>query len=255
MLTKYGPICTEAYDITKPIGGNYPDVPYYIKHLSEIGGRILEAMVGTGRLFIPLLEAGLNVEGIDASPEMLAVCRQHCAARGLEPTLYQGDVENLDLSVKFNAIVVSYGSFMLLEKRSKAIATLQAFARHLAPKGRIFIDLELPIAEFTTENIIRQQPPIKCPDGGVILIQITSEINWFDQVNLSLIRYEKWLDGQLLGTELQTFPLHWFGRDEFIMCLGQNGYHKINICANYNDRLQPHHHQDTICFSATLLDN
>ncbi|MBD2534993.1 class I SAM-dependent methyltransferase [Nostoc flagelliforme FACHB-838] len=76
-LTKYGALCTEVYDISKPIGGQYPDVPYYIKHLSKIGGRILEVMVGTGRLLIPLLEAGLNVEGIDASPDMLACCRKH----------------------------------------------------------------------------------------------------------------------------------------------------------------------------------
>jgi hypothetical protein len=143
---------------------------------------------------------------------------------------------------------------MLLEKRSKAIAALQAFAQHLAPNGKIFIDLELPIVDFSTENIVRQQPPIKCPDGGVILIQITSQINWFDQQNLSLIRYEKWLDGQLLATELQSFPLHWFGRDEFIMCLRQNGYRDLSICANYNDALQPHHYQDTICFSAVILD-
>ena len=35
-------------------------------------------MVGTGRLLIPLLEAGLNVEGIDASPDMLAMCKRNC---------------------------------------------------------------------------------------------------------------------------------------------------------------------------------
>jgi hypothetical protein len=62
-ITTYGSLCAEVYDITKPIGGQYPDVPYYIRHLSKIGGRILEPAVGTGRLLIPLLEAGLHVEG------------------------------------------------------------------------------------------------------------------------------------------------------------------------------------------------
>ncbi len=134
MLTAYGPLCTEVYEITKPIGGHYPDVPYYIRHLSKLGGRILEAAVGTGRLLIPLLEAGINVEGIDTSQEMLACCHRHCAHRGLKPVLHHGAMENLDLPGKFNAIVVSYGSFMLLEKRSAAVATLQAFARHLEPQ-------------------------------------------------------------------------------------------------------------------------
>jgi 2-polyprenyl-3-methyl-5-hydroxy-6-metoxy-1,4-benzoquinol methylase len=84
-LTTYGSLCTEVYEITKPIAGEYPDVPYFIEHLSSIDGKILEAMVGKGCLLIPLLEAGLNVEGIDASSDMLAACRRNCAARGLNP--------------------------------------------------------------------------------------------------------------------------------------------------------------------------
>ncbi|MBW4594331.1 MAG: hypothetical protein KME46_15790 [Brasilonema angustatum HA4187-MV1] len=126
-LTTYGYLCTEVYDITKPIDGKYPDVPYYIKHLSKIGGRILEAMVGRGRLLIPLLEADLNVEGIDSSK-----------------------------------------------------------------------------------------------------------------------------DGELIATELQRLPQHWFGRDEFIMCLQENGYKDITLCANYTDGLQPSSHKDTLCFCAAL---
>lgn len=252
MLTAYGPLCTEVYDITKPIGGHYPDVPYYIRHLSKLGGRILEAAVGTGRLFIPLLEAGLNVEGIDPSQEMLACCQRHCAQRDLKPVLHHGAMENLDLSGKFNAIVVSYGSFMLLEKRSAAIATLQAFARHLEPQGQIFIDLELPVEDFKTQGQVRHRDPVECTDGSIILVQSTSRIDWLEQLNISLLRYEKWFDGKLVATELQRLPLHWFGRDEFIMCLQENGYQDIAVCANYTDNLKPSDYKDTMCFSAAV---
>ncbi|MEA5566946.1 class I SAM-dependent methyltransferase [Anabaena sp. UHCC 0399] len=252
-LTSYGTLCTEAYNITKPIGGAYRDIPYYIKHLSQIGGRILEAMVGTGRLLIPLLEAGLNVEGIDNSPDMLAACRQHCLERNLNPVLYQGDIKNIELPGKFSAIIVSFGSFMLLAKRDAAIAALQNFARHLEPRGRIFIDLEIPIEDFKTENIIKQRSPIICPDGSTILLQTTSSIDWLNQTNMTVIRYEKWKDGKLFATELQHFPLHWFGRDEFIMCLQEIGYTDINLCANYHDGVKPDSYRDTLCFSAVWV--
>ncbi|MBW4452013.1 MAG: class I SAM-dependent methyltransferase [Nostoc indistinguendum CM1-VF10] len=251
-LTAYGPLCTEFYEITKPIDGDYPDIPYYIRHLSSIGGRILEAMVGTGRLLIPLLEAGINVEGIDSSPNMLAACRKHCTDRNLNPVLHQGCVENLDIPGKFSAIIVSFGSFMLLEKRTAAMAALQAFARHLEPQGRIFIDLELPIEDFKTENILKQRSPINCFDGSTILLQSTSRIDWLNQLNTTVIRYEKWKEGKLVATELQNFPLHWFGREEFIMCLRENGYQDITLCANYTDGLQPSSYKDTLCFSALL---
>lgn len=69
---------------------------------------------------------------------------------------------------------------------------------------------------------------------------------------MTIIRYEKWFDGKLLATELQRLPLHWFGRDEFILCLQENGYTDITLCADYMDGLQPSSHKDTLCFSAVL---
>jgi ubiquinone/menaquinone biosynthesis C-methylase UbiE len=252
MITTYGSLCAEVYDITKPIGGQYPDVPYYIRHLSKIGGRILEPAVGTGRLLIPQLEAGLHVEGIDASEDMLAYCRKHCAERGLDPILYQGNMETLDLPGKFSAIVVTWGSFMLLEKRENAIAALQAFARHLEANGRIFIDLEIPIEDFKTQGQLRQSSVIECKDGSLITMQVSSHVDVLEQLNVTLIRYEKWKNSQLIATELQRFPLHWFGRDEFIMCLRENGFKNIILCANYNDDLKPINYKDVMCFSATL---
>ncbi len=251
-LTTYGKLCTEVYEITKPIGGEYPDVPYFINHLSKIGGRILEAMVGTGRLLIPLLEAGLNVEGIDTSPDMLAACRQNCHEKGLNPVLYQSSIENLDVPGKYSAIVVSFGSFMLLGNRTAAISTLRAFAKHLQPNGRIFIDLGLPIGSFKTENTVQQGKALECLDDSVIVIQTSSRIDWLEQIEHTLIRYEKWKDGKLIETELQHLPLHWFGREEFMMCLRENGYTNITLCANYKDGLEPNSYSDQLCFSATL---
>ena len=141
---------------------------------------------------------------------------------------------------------------MLLEKRTAAVAALQAFALHLEPQGRIFIDLELPIEDFKTENVVKQRSPINCPDGSTILLQSTSRIDWLNQVNTTVIRYEKWKEGKLVATELQNVPLHWFGRDEFIMCLRENGYKDIILCANYTDGLEPSSYKDTLCFSAVL---
>jgi SAM-dependent methyltransferase len=241
-----------VYELTKPIDGEYPDVSYLIQHLSKIGGRILEGMVGSGRLLIPLLEAGLNVEGIDTSPDMLAACKRNCVARGLSPILYEGSIESLNVPGKFSAIVVTLGSFMLLGKRTAALSTLQAFARHLEPKGRIFIDLALPIDSFKTENTVNQREPIECSDNSVIVMQTSSWINWLEQVEHTLIRYEKWKDGKLIDTELQHLPLHWFGREEFMMCLRECGYTNITVCANYTDRLEPSSYHDQLCFSATL---
>lgn len=47
------------------------DIEFYQEKLKNFKGRILEAMVGSGRVIIPLLEAGLNVDGVDYSAEIL----------------------------------------------------------------------------------------------------------------------------------------------------------------------------------------
>jgi hypothetical protein len=60
----YGELCTEVYDLTKKIGDSLDgDLEYYRNKLKSCKGRILEAMVGSGRVIIPLLESGLVVDG------------------------------------------------------------------------------------------------------------------------------------------------------------------------------------------------
>ena len=72
MFSFYSTLCTELYDYTKPVGYSLNgDIEYYKERLKDCRGRILEAAVGSGRVIIPLLEAGFKVDGIDYSPEML----------------------------------------------------------------------------------------------------------------------------------------------------------------------------------------
>jgi hypothetical protein len=63
--SSYGRLATEAYDMDKPIGHSFGDVEFYLERLKSC----------TGRVLIPLMEAGLEIEGTDNSPEMLTICR------------------------------------------------------------------------------------------------------------------------------------------------------------------------------------
>jgi cyclopropane fatty-acyl-phospholipid synthase-like methyltransferase len=44
---------------------------------------------GAGRLLLAYLQEGLDVEGVDISGDMLAVCREAAEAAGLHPVLYE----------------------------------------------------------------------------------------------------------------------------------------------------------------------
>ena len=49
-----------------------PEIAYFQRLIEQYGQPALDAGCGTGRLLIPFLRAGLDVDGYDVSDDMLA---------------------------------------------------------------------------------------------------------------------------------------------------------------------------------------
>ena len=90
--------------------------------------------MGTGRMLIPLLQAGLQVEGYDLSLHMLAICRQHCAERGLDPVLSEAGMTTFTAPGRYAAVIIPAGSFALVTGRDAALQALGCFAESLRPE-------------------------------------------------------------------------------------------------------------------------
>lgn len=69
----YGRSFADVYDDWYPSDATTAAAVRRVGALAGPGGRVLELGVGTGRLALPLADAGLAVTGLDSSPEMLAV--------------------------------------------------------------------------------------------------------------------------------------------------------------------------------------
>jgi hypothetical protein len=108
---EYGRLVAEVYELDKPVGSSFPGLEYYTRQLAGVTGRILEPATGTGRVLVPLLEAGFTVEGLDSSPDMLAVCREHCRDRGLDPVLREADMTVFAEPAAYQAIIWSLPEF------------------------------------------------------------------------------------------------------------------------------------------------
>ncbi|WP_114571971.1 class I SAM-dependent methyltransferase [Exiguobacterium flavidum] len=236
-FSQYGELCTEVYRLTKPVGHAFSgDIAYYRSRLANCEGRILEAMVGSGRVYIPLLEAGLRVEGIDNSPQMLDACAHEAKERGLAPVLYEGALETIDLPHDYEAIIIPAGSFALIEERSASISTLRRLYDHLEPGGRLILDLSLPetpsaISAFSGTSSFTSR------DGSLITMETkTAQFDFFTQCHVIFIKYEKWRDGNLIQTELQRLPLRWYGIEEFKMVLKEIGFTDVEVTADYTGK-------------------
>src|SRR4030095_9736370 len=62
-----------------------PEIAYFQRFIEENGEPALDAVCGTGRLLVPYLQAGLDVDGSDISPDMLAHCRGRAEREGFSP--------------------------------------------------------------------------------------------------------------------------------------------------------------------------
>jgi SAM-dependent methyltransferase len=81
-----------------------PEIQYFRRFVEE-GQPALDAGCGTGRLLAPCLRAGLDVDGCDASADMVALCRERARREGLEPTLFVQPLHEFDPPRRYRTIV------------------------------------------------------------------------------------------------------------------------------------------------------
>ena len=128
------------------------DVDLYLALASRTGGPILEIAAGSGRVGLPLAEAGYDVTLVDIDAGMLA--RAKAAAGKLDPAVRArlGFVEEnlVGLSLggpRFRLAILALNSILLLGSRELQQQALETMARHLVPGGLAVVDLWLPSAE------------------------------------------------------------------------------------------------------------
>ena len=126
-----------------------PEIAYFQQFIAGDGQPALDLACGTGRLLLPYLRAGLEVDGCDLSPDMLRYCREQAAREGLAPRLYAQAMHELALPRTYRTIIIC-GGFGLGGDRGRDFEALRRVYRHLAPGGRLVLDNEAPYADAGT---------------------------------------------------------------------------------------------------------
>jgi SAM-dependent methyltransferase len=106
------------------------------------GGPALELGVGTGRVAIPLAQRGVDVVGIDSSPEMLDQLRAKPGAENV--TVVEADMASFRRAERYPLIYCVFNSLFWLTDQDSQVTCLANAAEHLAPDGRLVIEIELP---------------------------------------------------------------------------------------------------------------
>jgi SAM-dependent methyltransferase len=106
------------------------------------GGRTLEMAIGTGRVAVPLAEAGVAVAGIELCQPMVDQLRTRAGEERIPVVL--GDMTTARADGSFSLVFLVFNGISNVLTQERQIAVFENAARHLVPGGRFVIELWVP---------------------------------------------------------------------------------------------------------------
>ncbi|MDP9237463.1 MAG: class I SAM-dependent methyltransferase [Chloroflexota bacterium] len=136
---EYRGLKAQAWDLLRGDYSTWPDRWFYRDAIARSGEPALDVGCGTGRLVLDYLQQGIDCDGVDNSPEMLALCREKARRLELSPNLYEQRMQALELPRRYRTIFVPSSSFLLLTDPVDAAETMRRFFAHLEPDGLLLM--------------------------------------------------------------------------------------------------------------------
>jgi SAM-dependent methyltransferase len=202
------------------------------------GGPVLELMCGTGRVLLPLAEAGFTLTGVDISPAMLEIARANLADAELldRVTLIQGDVRDVALPAdSFALAFVAVNSFMHLEEVRDQLAALANARRALTRRGLLLLDLFNPdpaeIAREDSRLVLDREYEL---DGRHVQKFVAIESDAALQLSRVTYLYDETDAAGALTRRTMRFTMRWFYRYELEHLLARAGFVVRNVYGSYD---------------------
>lgn len=139
--TTYGERIADVYDTLTQIP---KDTNEAVRFLAELAGNghVLELGIGTGRLALPLKVRGIRIEGIDASPAMVAQLRRKPGGQDVPVTM--GNFSDVPVDGRFSLIFIAFNTFFALLTQDDQLQCLERVAEHLEPGGAFVMEAFVP---------------------------------------------------------------------------------------------------------------
>ena len=130
------------------------DVRFYVEQALASGGPVVELAVGTGRIAIPIAQAGIDVVGVDSSPGMLSVARAAAEDAGVAERLdlRVGDLREPPVAERVPLVICPFRSLLHMETEEEKLRALRAACGLLEPGGHFVFDVFAPSREDIEET-------------------------------------------------------------------------------------------------------
>lgn len=220
----------EIYDLY--VATEY-DVPFFLSEIRRVQGPILELMAGTGRLSLPLIEAGAALTCVDSSQGMLDILSRKLAQRGLRADVRCMDVCRLDLRPRFELALLPFQAFMEIVDEENQKAALEAVFRCLAPGGRFICTLHNPAIRRTqVDGLLRLVGRVPAEDGTLV-------VSGFEQGGNPVVKRLQFFelfgsDGRLLWKRMLPMEFAFVEKDAFEAMAKSAGFRVVDLYGTYD---------------------
>lgn len=129
------------------------DLEFYLDSFPrDKKNKILELCCGTGRLTLPIAQAGYSITGVDMTPSMLEKAKIKAHEAGLDIEYIEGDMRNLDLHMRYDIVFIPFNSIHHLYTNEDLIQTLKVVKKHLKKGGIFLMDCYNPNISLIAEG-------------------------------------------------------------------------------------------------------
>lgn len=216
------------------------DVGVLLELAQEAAGPVVELGCGTGRILLPLADAGVTVTGVDISPALLDVARHKLAAGGLagQVTLVQADLRAPDLPAGvFGLAICTSNTLMHVASPDGQAQVLAAATRLLAPGGLLFVDLFNP----DIARLLEIDGVVELADrwhdvttGAEVIKWSVRSLDLAEQLQETLFIYEEILPSGEARRTVCPFTLRYLWRNEGELLLRAAGFTDIEVWGDFD---------------------
>jgi SAM-dependent methyltransferase len=220
-----------------------PEIEFF-RPIVAAGQPALDVACGTGRLLVPWVADGLDVDGVDASPDMIAACRERARRVGREPGLHVQPVHRLDLPRRYGAVVMC-GGFGLGGSRDQDREGLRRMFAHLRPGGMLALDNEVeqvdtPWRAVSRPRGVETEPPgpeeRRLGDDGFeyALQHRVVTVDPAARTTVRELQAWQWRDGDLTAHEVRHIDINVWTTAEIAGLLAEVGFADVQVVGGYH---------------------
>lgn len=245
---EYRDLVATTWDLLRGDTSLWPDKFFYRDFITLNGGPVLDVGCGTGRLLLDYMSDGIDIDGVDNSPEMLALCREKASGLGLNPTLFQQSMEDLDLPRRYRIILVPSSSFQLVMDIDSAKRTMKHFYKHLISGGVLIMPFMIIWQEgnpLETDWVLDAE--VERPDDGAVIRRWSrARYDLKNQLEHTETRFEGSLDGEIIASEYhaRSPATRWYTQNQACDLYHQAGFTDLLLFSEFSH--QPASDEDTI---------